>query len=263
MNKIAKNLLSIFFILINTINISAITYTELEEDQQNAYDSLLACRMENNIQEFINILATGNNFELTNVSESSLVEEIINIQDPEVNKQKFIHILYLYGMLSEVFQQVKTGTRIRRFHTISNSLQECLDEGIPIYPKLIQKIFKSGRTGENPTSFLWYLCKKVIEKNNILNTCFKESLNWFLSRTIMFAWNKKIEKLIETIELIPFIVILKQRELKFSEIIKKKLQGIQPEKISQIMKAIKKIKEEFERREPSAFSAIFRYSLFT
>ena len=261
MNKIVKNLLPIFLVLINTINISAITYEELEGDQQTTYKNLLACSIENNIEEFINILSTGNNFELTNVSEANLVKNIIDIQNSDINKQDFIRALYLYGMLSEVVQQVKKGTRIRRFHKINKSLQEYLNEGIAISPELIKEIFKSGRTAEKPTSFLWYLYKKIIEKNNILNPCFKESLNWFFSRTIMFAWNLKIEELIQNIETIPFMVMMKQREQSFTNIITQKLQG-QSEKVSLVIEAIAKAKEGFKRREPSAFSAFFRYSLF-
>ena len=255
MNKIIKNFLSIFFILINTINISAITYAELKEYQQDTYDRILGCSIENNIQEFINILAIGNNFELTNVSKPSLVKEIIDIQDPEVNKQNFIHALYLYGMLSEVVQQVEVGTRIKRFSKIYEQLIMWLDKNIPIYPPLIEIILSSGRESENPTSFLWYISEFVIGNNNILNPCFEESLNWFVNTTIEFAFNVDIEAVIKNLEMAPLIIKIKYEGSNLIDEIRELLGENLPDYI------ITNINERL--RKPSICTAFLRYNIFT
>ncbi len=255
MNKIIRNLLPIFFILINTINISAITYAELEEDQKNAYKSLLACIIENNIREFIRIFETKNNFELTNVSETSLVEEIINIHHPEVNKRDFFYTLYKYGMLNEVVQQVKAGTRIKRFHKIYELLRIYLERNKPIDP---ETILSSGRKQNNPTSLYWYISKFVIEKNNILNLSFRETLNWFINETIWFASSRDIEIVEENLEMVPFMIKMKYENSYF---INKIREHLGQEDFDNIKPTIMKIKEQLQR--PSRCTAFLRYSIFT
>ena len=257
MKKIIKNLLPIFFILINTINIFAITYEELEEEQRITYNSLINCYKENARQDFIKILATGKNFELINVTESSLVKTIKLLKTPNIDS--FIHILYKYSILGEIVQQVKAGTRIKRFHKICKYLEIYLEHNIPIFPHNIEQILSLGRTTENPNSFLWYFSEEVVGNNNILNPCLEESLSWFVNKTYESAFNGNIKLVIKNLEMVPFMIKMKYQDLSFKEAILEIPHG---EIIDTIVPIIENIEERFEQRRPSKCTAILRYRLF-
>lgn len=262
MNKMVKRLLPILLIFLNTINVSAITYDELEKEQKETYNALIESVNTKNINDFIEILATGKNFELTNVNQPNLVKLINNIDydNQTTKKENFIYTLFLYGMLDEVVLQVENKIKIKRFKKIYKTLNKYLENSTTLSPKIVKQILASERNrNDRQTSFFWYLTTKVIDQNKILNTSFQKSINWFSNKISLFIWNKNIEGTKKIIEMVPFTVIKKRQNLDIKRFSK---ENLSKEEANQIIEKIEEMEKQFSQREPSAFTALFRYSWF-
>ena len=294
MNKMVKKLLPFFLILLNIINLPAMRHsnrhTEQDEEKEKRKTLRYLTRLiqEGNTDNVESILSTGTNSTLTNEIELSIIKTISN--------NNLVYIIYLYSTLSEVMQQIERGTRIVRFHEIKATLEKYKQMGYNLSPEIVKIILTSEREEEKKqTSFHWYLNTKIIEKNRILNPCFKECLNWFYNKIIQFILKENLEGVIEILKKIPFIITIKREglvpiglnltslsisdlsssnlsrsdldrpfssltELSLTELIK---QSFSEEKANYLLAIIENIKRRFTGIEPSAATAIFRYKIFT
>ena len=274
MNKMIKRLLPILLILLNTINISAMTHQNLQaelirlQEKQIALQGLIDYSNNNHLEGFTKILATERNFELTNIEEPNIVRIIGYDQYGKliIEKESFIYTLLIYSLLSETIQQTNCRTNIKRFYKIKETTEKYLESDLPLLPQVIKQLlsseFNQRREEFKSTSFYWYLYEKILKPNEGLNPCLKESLNWFINRLRIAILNANIREVKRNLKMIPLLSVLKIVNLSPTDFVKKHLlkKRSHRKQASEILRIIKKTKKKIAQIEPSMFTAPWRYN---